>query len=111
MFEVRSAPRANVSWRAAVKLAEKTIVPAKVSNISQGGLQVLCPYSLNMHHDYQMMLEVPALDNESQHYQVLCTVTVLHVILSGDSYRIGGKFHKLSALHQELIAAWVSRVT
>jgi c-di-GMP-binding flagellar brake protein YcgR len=110
MFELRRAPRANVSWRAAIKLAEKNIVPAKISNVSQGGMQIICPYLIQPDHDYQMMIEVPALNNELQHFQVLCNVAILHAILSEDTYRIGAKFSKLSALHQELIMAWISKV-
>lgn len=109
MIELRKSPRTNILWRAAIKLGEGNIVPAKVVNVSASGLLIQCVDRVEIDKEYRMMMEVPRIDQSSSDpYQVVCKVAVLHAILSGDSYRIGVKFTEISDLHENLVAAWLS---
>ena len=112
MIELRKSPRTNVTWRAAIKLDAGNIVPAKVVNVSATGILLQCAHRVVVNHEYQVMMEVPRIDQPAGvPYQVRCKVVVLHAILSGDFFRIGVKFSELSDLHRNLIAAWLSIAT
>ena len=109
MIELRKSPRSNVLWRAAIKLGEGNIVPAKVINVSASGLLIQCAHNVAIDKEYRLLMEVPRIDqSSSEPYQVACKISVLHAILSGDSYRIGVKFTEISDLHKNLVAAWLS---
>ncbi|MCU6433017.1 PilZ domain-containing protein [Undibacterium sp. Jales W-56] len=110
MIELRKSPRTQVIWRAAVKLGDGSLVAAKIVNLSSGGILMHCPHSLEVNHEYRIMMEVPGIaDPVSQHFKVACKALVQHCILAEDDYRIGVKFNELSDLHQNLIDAWISR--
>lgn len=109
MIELRRNPRANVTWRGAIKSGEGKVTPLKIVNISSGGLLLNCAISLETNKSYQMMMEVPGIDQStSLRYQVPCKVLVMHVRLSADAYQIGVKFAEISDLHQNLFDAWIS---
>lgn len=103
-----SDPRSNVSWRAAIKLAEG-IVPAKVVNIAGTGIQLQCASPLRDGQTYQMMMEVPEPKDASQRTQVVCKVSCSYTILSGSEYRAGMRFVELAPQHQSLLSNWGAR--
>lgn len=108
-MELRRNPRITVTWRGFLKLNDGHLIPVRAQNVSESGLMILCPQSLPVNHHYQMMLEIPCIDHsDAPPYKVPCRISVLHSILSEDSFRIGVEFLELSSLHRDLIAAWVS---
>lgn len=109
MIELRRAPRINVLWRAALRLPDGQLAMTKVVNISSSGLLMQSPAPLMVNRDYQMMVEIPGIDQFSERFKVNCTVRVMHVVLSGDFYRAGVQFTALSDVHQELVNAWISK--
>jgi c-di-GMP-binding flagellar brake protein YcgR len=112
MIELRRNPRANVTWRGAIKIAEGEVVPVKIVNISSGGLLLHCPRALDPNRKFQIMMEMPGIDQSSSvRHQAPCKVLVMHVRLSGDFYQIGVKFTEISDLHQALFDAWLSITT
>lgn len=112
MIELRKSPRANVIWRAAIKLAESEILSVKIVNISSGGLLLHCSSALEIDRKYHLMMEMPSIDQTSStRYQAPCKVLVMHIRLSGDFYQVGVKFAEISDLHQALFDAWVSITT
>jgi c-di-GMP-binding flagellar brake protein YcgR len=112
MIELRKNPRANVIWRAAVKLAEGEIIAVKIVNISSGGLLIHCATALQVNKKYHIMMEMPSIDQSSSvRHQAPCKVLAMHVRLSGDFYQIGVKFTEISDLHQALFDAWLSITT
>jgi c-di-GMP-binding flagellar brake protein YcgR len=109
MIELRRNPRANVIWRAVIKTGEGKAVGVKIVNISNGGLLLHCPSSLEINKAIHLMMEIPSIDQTSSiRYQVPCKVLVMHVRLSGDIYQVGVKFTEISELHQSLFDAWLS---
>ena len=112
MIELRKNPRVNVIWRAAIKLAGGEILAVKIVNISTGGLLLQCPLALEVNRQYQIMMEMPSIDQSSStRHQAPCKVVAMHVRLSGDLYLIGVKFTEISDLHQALFDAWLSITT
>jgi c-di-GMP-binding flagellar brake protein YcgR len=112
MFELRKAPRINVTWRGAVKFDHAQLVPIRIINISNNGLLLLCPRALLADCEYQLILEVPNIDNlPSAMHQVNCTVVQTHSVLSGEHFRVGVKFVNIASIHRDLINAWVSLVS
>jgi hypothetical protein len=101
-------PRSNVSWRAAIKVAEG-IVPAKVVNIASSGIQLQCATMLRDGQTYQMMMEVPELKDASQRTQVVCKVNCTYTILRGSEYRAGMRVVEMSPQHQTLLGNWGAR--
>jgi hypothetical protein len=111
MTELRSAQRSSVSWRAAIKLGTENIVPAKIVNIANNGVQLQCAYPLRDNQSYQMMMEVPGTSDASQRTQVVCTVNCMYTILSGGEYRAGLKFLEVAPQHKQLLHNWGIKTT
>ncbi|MDY7537784.1 PilZ domain-containing protein [Undibacterium sp. RTI2.1] len=112
MIELRKSPRVNVTWRAVIKLANGQLMPAKIVNISTGGVLLQCPEKLEVNAEYQIMMEVPSIDfAKKEQFKVPCKAHIQHIILTGDFYRVGVKFSELSDLHQRLLDAWISKST
>jgi hypothetical protein len=109
MIELRKSPRINVIWRAALRMPGVKLTMAKVINISSSGLLLQSPIPLTIGNDYQMMVEIPGIDQFCNTFKVTCTVRVMHAILSGDFFHIGLQFTQLSDAHQELVNAWISK--
>lgn len=106
MAELRSSPRTHVAWRAAVRLEEAGIVPARVINIANNGVQLQCVSPLRDGASYQVMLEVPTAADAQHRVQILCRVACLYTILSGGEYRSGVKFIEIPAEHKQLLISW-----
>ena len=112
MIELRKNTRTNVVWRAAITRAEGEIIAVKIVNISSDGLLLHCPIALEVDRKYQIMMEMPSIDqSSSKRYQAPCKVIAMHVRLSGDYYQTGVKFIEISGLHQALFDAWLSITT
>lgn len=112
MIELRRSPRINVTWRGMIKVKEGQILPIRAINVSATGLLILSPQALMIDREYHCMLEIPQIDHESKSpFKVPCKVAILHSILSGDAFRVGVRFVDISALHQDLLNAWVSLVS
>ena len=111
MFELRKSPRLNVNWRAGIKLPDGRFIFCFVKNISSEGLLFHSPENLTVLRGYPMMIEIPGIDGVEQIYKVSCKGIVKHAILSGDDYRIGVLLTDVSSLHQELVNAWLSKVS
>ncbi|MBI3283340.1 MAG: hypothetical protein HYZ65_00605 [Burkholderiales bacterium] len=109
MSDLRSYPRANVNWRAAVLVAPGRIVPAKILNFSGNGIQLQCSVALKEKQIYQMMMEVPQQRDASQRTQVVCRADCLYTILSGSEYRAGMKYFDVPYEHEGLLASWGGR--
>jgi c-di-GMP-binding flagellar brake protein YcgR len=109
MIELRKAQRINIIWRAALKMADGRLVMCKVVNISTSGLLIQSPISLTANREYQMMVEIPGIDEFCNTFKVSCTIRVMHAILSGEIYRVGVQFTSISSMHQELVNAWISK--
>lgn len=110
MIELRKGPRVNITWRAVVRLPDGSLMQAKATNLSAGGILLLCKTDLGVGHRCSMMLEVPGITDLAKVSHVPCQGLVLHSILSSGVYRIGVRLVELSDLHGELLRAWVSRV-
>lgn len=109
MIELRKSPRINVTWRALLKLGEGKLSPVRVFNVSETGLLILCEQALVIDRDYQLLIEIPALDPQiANPYKVSCKIVVLHSILSGDAFRVGVRIVDIAELHRDLINAWIS---
>ncbi|MES2049804.1 MAG: hypothetical protein V4447_15490 [Pseudomonadota bacterium] len=106
MAEPRSAPRTNVSWRAAILVAPGQIVAAKVINLSVGSLKLQCPHILRDGETYQMMMEVPSKLDASVRTQVICKAKCLYSTLSDNEYRAGMKYFEVPSQHDALMHAW-----
>ncbi len=106
MSESRSAPRTNVSWRAAILVAPGKIVPAKIFNFSASGLKMQCAHPLQDGATYQMMMEVPKQGDASARTQVICKAKCLYSTLSENEYRAGMKYFEVPAQHQALLQSW-----
>lgn len=106
MAESRSAPRTNVSWRAAIALAPGKIVPAKVINFSDGALKLQCAHHLRDGEIYQMMMQVPSHRDASVRTEVICKVKCLYSTLSGDEYHAGMKYFEVPSEHTQLLHSW-----
>ncbi len=112
MIELRKNSRANVIWRATIKLDDGEILPAKVVNISSAGLLLHSPIALEANRAYQLIVEMPGIDQSSPvRYQAPCTVFTTHIRLSGDHYQVGVKFTEIDNLHQTLFDAWLSIIS
>jgi hypothetical protein len=106
MSESRSAPRTNVSWRAAILVAPGKIVPAKVTNFSVDALKLQCAHILRDGETYQMMMEVPNKHDASDRTQVICKAKCLYSTLSENEYRAGMKYFEVPAQHDALLHTW-----
>ncbi|MFZ6773273.1 PilZ domain-containing protein [Undibacterium sp. SXout7W] len=111
MLELRKSPRLNVNWRAGIKLPDGRFIFCHVMNISSEGLLFHSPENLIVLRGYPMMIEIPGIDGAEQMYKVSCKGIVKHTILSSDYYRIGVLLTDISSLHQELVNAWLSKVS
>ncbi|MFZ6817364.1 PilZ domain-containing protein [Undibacterium sp. Ji22W] len=109
MIELRRSPRINVTWRGLIKLGEGKVFPIRVFNISETGILIMSEQVLTIDKEYQLMLEIPHIDQESMiPYKVPCKVVVSHAILSGNFFRVGVRILEIADLHRDLINAWVS---
>jgi c-di-GMP-binding flagellar brake protein YcgR len=112
MFELRKAPRINVTWRGYIRFDHEKNVPIRIVNISNNGLLLLSPRALMADSEFQLVLEVPHIDNSpNAMHQVNCTVVQTHSVLSGEHFRVGVKFVNVATIHRDLINAWVSLVS
>jgi c-di-GMP-binding flagellar brake protein YcgR len=112
MIELRKNSRANVIWRVTIKLDEGEILPAKIVNISSAGLLLHSPIALQANRAYQLIVEMPSIDQSSSvRFQAPCTIFTTHIRLSGDHYQVGVKFTEIADLHQALFDAWLSITT
>ena len=112
MIELRKNSRANVIWRAAIKLDEGEVLPAKIVNISSAGLLLQSPTVLETNKAYQLIVDMPGIDpSSSVRFQAPCTIFTMHVRLSGDTYQAGVKFTEIGDLHKTLFNAWLSIIT
>jgi c-di-GMP-binding flagellar brake protein YcgR len=112
MIELRKNSRANVIWRASIKLDDGEILPAKIVNISSAGLLLHSPIALESHRAYQLIVEMPGIDQSSSvRFQAACTIFTMHIRLSGDTYQVGVKFTEIDNLHQTLFDAWLSIIS
>ena len=109
MMELRKNPRANVTWRGAIKLSDGEIIAVKIVNIASDGLLLHCPTALEVNQQYKIMMEMPSIDQSSSvRHQAPCKVLAMHIRLSGDFYQVGVRFTEISDLHQALFDAWLS---
>jgi len=111
MIELRKTPRINVNWRVSIQLPDKRLLQLKAMNISDEGILLRCPVALSATSSYPVLLEIPSLQSHEEHYLVSGQGSVIHSILSDGDYRIHLRLSAMSALHTELVQAWVSRVT
>ena len=112
MVELRKNSRANVIWRATIKLGEGETLPAKIVNISSAGLLLHSPVALEPNRAYQLIVEMPGIDQSSSvKFHAPCTIFIMHVRLSGDHYQVGVKFTEIDDLHQTLFDAWLSIIS
>ena len=111
MAENRTTTRLMVVWNAALRLPSKKIVHAKVVNVSPTGLQFTCSENLLAGQKYEMQMHIPDLNGSMSTTLVPCFIECLYIILSGNDYRIGGKFSGLSVDHKALIAKWSEKGT
>ena len=108
MIELRRAPRINVTWRAGIKLKDGKLLLCKAINISKTGLLLECSHNLSPGKTYPLIIEIPSLTDRSELIRVSCQCEVMHVVLSGNNYRIGVSLDGLPGSGNELINAWVS---
>jgi c-di-GMP-binding flagellar brake protein YcgR len=112
MVELRRSPRINVTWRGIVKLDDGDLIPIRAMNVSSTGILLHCNHALHANKEYQIMLEIPHIDQVSNAlYRVPAKVQILHCILSGEAFRIGVRFVEVAEIHRDLVRAWVSLVS
>ncbi|MFN7849966.1 MAG: PilZ domain-containing protein [Burkholderiales bacterium] len=99
--------RANVSWRAAIRINNQAQA-IKVVNVSEGGLGIVTEIALPMGQSFQMAVMVPLSVDLLRQEQVVFTGKVVHSVISGGMYRIGMQFVTISDSHRSLIRDWVS---
>ncbi len=107
MSDNRSAQRSNVAWRGAIQIAQGRIVPAKITNFSANGLQMLTNSVLKEKQNYLVMLEVPSKRDASQRTQVVCKASCIYSILTGNEYRAGMRYYDLPPQHEALLQEWL----
>ncbi len=109
MAENRSYTRMHVTWHAAIRLLDKSIIQAKVINVTNVGMQFLCSENLAIGQKYEMQIHVPDLNGSQSTTLVPCFAECIYVILAGRDFRIGAKFSGLSGEHSALIIKWSDR--
>ncbi len=106
MSDNRGAQRGNVAWRGAIQLVLGRIVPAKITNFSAGGIQMLSNSLLKEKQNYLIMMEVPSKRDASQRTQVVCKATCIYSILTGNEYRAGLRYFDVPPQHGALLDEW-----
>jgi len=109
MTENRSYNRMHVTWHAAIRLLDKSIIQAKVINVTGVGMQFLCTENLVIGQKYEMQIHVPDLNGSQSTTLVPCFAECIYGILAGRDFRIGAKFSGLSTEHLALMTKWSER--
>lgn len=107
--DLRATPRAHVVWRAAIMQSPGQIQMVKITDISEGGMALVCQNNYSVGQILSIGMEIPAPDNGNRKTQHICKCAVVHTVLSKEGYRLGLRFLEISDVQKGLIKAWVSK--
>ncbi len=107
--DARQGPRANVSWAARIAMGPQAYLEARVVNVSEEGLCLVCEQAFADGAVLNVLIALPDPADRSRYtYPSLQTRVVFHV-LKGTKVRVGTRILSTDPATKSALAQWVKK--
>ncbi len=107
-MERRVHPRVRLRRKAWIRLSDGRHVSTWTSDISKGGVQLLCKHTADLGDSFELMFNIRDM-NGDEHVPVWVRARVAHVVLEAAEglYRLGFQFEEFLSDNREVLEGYV----
>ena len=100
----------HVKWAARALLADGTVVPLTVRDISERGVGLVSDRPITQHATLRVAVAVPDINATGRFTTVIGSVKTAHITVSGADLIYGGVWLALEGSGSEIIQKWVRKL-
>lgn len=107
--DARQDPRVNVSWAARVVVGPQAYLEARVVNISNNGLGLVCETAFREGATINVMIALPDVQDRGRYTYPQMQAKVVFQIIKGSKFRLGTQLVKVDPAVKAMLAKWVDQ--
>ena len=107
----RQHARVVVAWKARLIASGGLQVDAKAIDLSEGGLGIVSPNTINGEPEIEVWLAVPANDSHSSFQALRVRGRIVFQVYKGGECRIGLQFTAVDDATRNVLRGWVRKLT
>jgi len=108
--DARRELRMHVKWAARALLADSTVVPMTVRDISEHGVGLVSERPIPQHATLKVALQVPDINTLGKFTTVVGSLKTAHMTISGPDLIYGGTWLSVEGNGTDLIRKWVRKL-
>jgi c-di-GMP-binding flagellar brake protein YcgR len=107
--DARQDPRVNVSWAARVVVGPQAYLEARVVNISNSGMGLVCETAFREGATIDVMIAMPDVQDRGRYTYPQMQAKVAFQIIKGSKFRLGVQLVKIDPAAKAMLARWVDQ--
>ena len=108
--DARVGPRVNVGWRARIVLGPQSFQDARVVNLSEDGLGLVCEQAYRDGHLLNVVVAMPDPNDRSRYVYPTFKLKVVFHVVSGHKFRTGTRLLETDGTTRQMLLQWIKGV-